>query len=202
MATKACDTLSSLKAASSVYRCMVFASAAALLVSTCGGAPNSRSQSASGNGAEAPPAPSASRVLAAPGEMDGGAIAPSTVKEQLPPEVIQQIVRANFGRMRECYEEGLRRDPTLRGKIATRFVIERDGSVSTAADIHDVPPAQLDLPENVPLGEFDRRLVAEPRFPDPKVTECVVSIFKALVFPRPQAGIVTVVYPVILAPGE
>src|SRR5262249_36840059 len=49
----------------------------------------------------------------------------------LPPELIQRTVRQNFGRFRMCYEDGLRRSPSLAGRVAVRFVIGRDGSVSS-----------------------------------------------------------------------
>src|SRR6185295_8256928 len=56
------------------------------------------------------------------------------VNGRLPPEVIQRIVRQNFGRFRLCYENGLRTNPNLQGRVAVKFVIDRSGSVSTASD--------------------------------------------------------------------
>ena len=53
-----------------------------------------------------------------------------TVGGHLPPEVIQRIVRQNFGRFRFCYENALRNNPSLQGRVAVRFVIGRDGAVS------------------------------------------------------------------------
>ena len=52
------------------------------------------------------------------------------VSGRLPPEVIQRIVRQNFGRFRLCYENGLRNNPNLQGRVSVRFVIGRDGAVS------------------------------------------------------------------------
>jgi hypothetical protein len=43
------------------------------------------------------------------------------VSGRLAPEVIQRIVRANFGQARACYEDGLRRDPNLRGMVRVRY---------------------------------------------------------------------------------
>lgn len=37
--------------------------------------------------------------------------------------------------------------------------------------------------------------------PDLEVRACVVEAFKALSFPKPEGGIVTVIYPIMLAPG-
>jgi hypothetical protein len=119
-----------------------------------------------------------------------GAIAPTRVKGRLPPEVIQKIVRDHFDGMRKCYEDGLRRDPNLKGKIPVRFVIERDGHVSSSADSHDAP-----LPAG--LEKTVRPREDEPRFPDATVTACVVAKFAALIFPEPQGGSVTVVYPIV-----
>jgi Ca-activated chloride channel family protein len=99
------------------------------------------------------------------------------VNGRLPPEVISRIVRQNFGRYRLCYEAGLKNNPTLQGRVAVKFVIDRSGAVSTSSD------AGSDLP--------DRSTVA-----------CVVRGFGNLSFPQPEGGIVTVTYPILFAPGE
>jgi len=99
------------------------------------------------------------------------------VNGRLPPEVIQRIVRQNFGRFRLCYENGLRTNPTLSGRVAVKFVIDRTGSVSTAQD-----------------GGSD--------LPDKGVVSCVVRGFGNLSFPAPEGGIVTVVFPIALSPGD
>ena len=100
----------------------------------------------------------------------------TTVNGRLPPEVIQRIVRQNYGRFRLCYETGLRNNPNLQGRVAVRFVIGRDGSVS-----------------NVANGGSD--------LPDPSVVQCVVRAYYGLSFPQPEGGIVTVVYPIMFSPG-
>lgn len=100
----------------------------------------------------------------------------TTVNGRLPPEVIQRIVRQNYGRFRLCYENGLRNNPNLQGRVAVRFVIGRDGSVS-----------------NVANGGSD--------LPDPSVVQCVVRAYYGLSFPQPEGGIVTVVYPIMFSPG-
>ncbi len=99
------------------------------------------------------------------------------VNGRLPAEVIQRIVRQNFGRFRLCYENGLRTNPNLSGRVAVRFVIDRSGAVSTASD-----------------GGSD--------LPDRSVVSCVVRGFGNLSFPQPEGGIVTVVYPIIFNPGD
>ncbi len=99
------------------------------------------------------------------------------VNGRLPPEVIQRIVRQNFGRFRLCYENGLRTNPSLAGRVAVKFVIDRSGAVSTAQD-----------------GGSD--------LPDQAAVQCVVRGFGNLSFPQPEGGIVTVVYPIIFNPGD
>ncbi len=101
----------------------------------------------------------------------------TTVNGRLPPEVIQRIVRQNFGRFRLCYQNGLRSNPNLQGRVAVRFIIALDGSVQSAQD-------------------------AGSSLPDASVVSCIVRGFGNLSFPQPEAGIVTVVFPIMLAPGE
>jgi hypothetical protein len=100
----------------------------------------------------------------------------TSVNGRLPPEVIQRIVRQNFGRFRMCYEQGLSRNPNLEGRVGVRFVIGRDGAVS-----------------NVGNGGSD--------LPDGAVVSCVISAFYGLSFPQPEGGIVSVTYPIMFSPG-
>ena len=100
----------------------------------------------------------------------------TTVNGRLPSEVIQRIVRQNFGRFRLCYENGLRNNPNLTGRVAVRFVIGRDGAVSSVGN-----------------GGSD--------MPDGNVVSCVARAFYGLSFPQPEDGIVTVVYPIMFSPG-
>jgi hypothetical protein len=101
----------------------------------------------------------------------------TTVNGRLPPEVIQRILRQNYGRFRLCYENGLRNNPNLQGRVSVRFVIGRDGSVSNVGN------AGSDLP-------------------DPGVVSCVTRAYYGLSFPQPEGGIVTVVYPIMFSPGS
>ncbi len=102
----------------------------------------------------------------------------TTVNGRLPPEVIQRIVRQNFGRFRLCYEQGLRADPKLAGTVATKFVIDTTGAVSSAA--RD----------------------SSTTLTDANVVSCITRAFGNLSFPQPEGGIVVVTYPVILEPGD
>jgi hypothetical protein len=100
----------------------------------------------------------------------------TTVNGRIPREVIQRIVRQNHGRFRLCYEAGLRNNPSLEGRVAVRFVIARDGAVSSVSN-----------------GDSD--------LPDAKVVKCVVQAYYGLSFPEPEGGIVTVAYPIMFSPG-
>lgn len=100
----------------------------------------------------------------------------STVSGHLPAEVVQRVVRQSFGRFRGCYEEGLRTNPNLEGRVTARFVIARDGSVAS-----------------VQSGGAD--------LPDAKVVACVLRNYQSLSFPSPGDGIVTVTYPLMFSPS-
>ena len=98
----------------------------------------------------------------------------TSVSGRLPPEVIQRIVRVNYDRLRRCYERGLAKKPDLTGRATTKFVINRSGKVSDAKTTGDLPQGVL---------------------------SCVQSVFQAFEFPEPEAGMVTVSYPIIFSPS-
>lgn len=89
--------------------------------------------------------------------------------------MIQRVVRQHFELFRTCYEAGLTRDSKLTGKVIARFVNTRDGTVGEVSD-----------------GGSD--------LPDTQVRDCVLENFGKLEFPKPEGEIVTVVYPILLAP--
>jgi hypothetical protein len=101
----------------------------------------------------------------------------ASVSGHLPSEVIQRIVRQNFGRFKLCYQNGLRTNPSLQGRVAVRFIIGHDGGVSSVAN-----------------GGSD--------LPDSSVTSCVERAFYGLSFPHPDSGIVTVTYPIVFSPAN
>lgn len=101
---------------------------------------------------------------------------PPSVDGTLPADIIQRVVRQNFGRYRFCYQEGLRANPALTGRVSVRFVIGRDGAVSSVGN-----------------GGSD--------LPDQGVIQCVVRSFYGLSFPPPENGIVKVRYPIVFSPG-
>ena len=100
----------------------------------------------------------------------------TSISGRLPPEVIQRIVRQNFGRFRGCYQKGLLSDAKLQGRIVVRFVIGRDGRVA-----------------KVELAGGD--------LTDHYVRSCVARAFSALSFPQPEGGVVTVTYPIVFTPA-
>jgi hypothetical protein len=100
-----------------------------------------------------------------------------TVRGDLPTEVIQRIVRQNFGRFRLCYELGLRSNAALSGRVTVKFVIDRTGAVTVASD-----------------GGSD--------LPDASVVQCVVRAFGSLSFPSPSSGIVVVLFPIEFSSGS
>ena len=97
------------------------------------------------------------------------------VSGRLPPETIQRVVRQNHSRFRLCYEKSLMTNPNLTGRVGVRFVIGSDGRVTHVADVGS------DLP-------------------DPSVVSCVSHAFYDISFPKPEGGIVTVVYPIAFQP--
>jgi hypothetical protein len=98
------------------------------------------------------------------------------VEGRLPPAAIQSIVRSNYRTFRKCYDSGLARNPNLEGRLNVRFVINAYGKVT--------------LPR-----------IAENTLPDCDMARCVRDNFLPLLFPKPQGGIVTVVYPIMFSPG-
>lgn len=96
---------------------------------------------------------------------------------RLPPEVIQRIVRQNFGRYRLCYEQGLRTNPTLGGRVDVRFLIDRSGAVSATS-------------------------TSSSSFPDASVASCIARSFRNLSFPQPDGGTVTVTYGISMQPPD
>ncbi len=95
---------------------------------------------------------------------------PATVSGRLPPEVIQRVIRQRMSRFRYCYQVGLRKNPALEGRVVPKFVIGRSGDVVSVED-----------------GGSD--------LPDPDVKACIFQQIRTTTFPQPEAGIVTVTYP-------
>ncbi len=120
-----------------------------------------------------PPAAALPRSAAAP-TLRQGAL---HVEGRLPPEVIQRIVRQNYGRFRLCYENALRRNAGIGGRVTAHFVIDRSGAVANVVD------------RSSDLG-------------DAEAVACVIRNFGNLSFPQPEGGVVTVDYAILFNPPD
>jgi hypothetical protein len=87
-------------------------------------------------------------------------------------------VRQHFGLFRACYELGLTKNASLSGRIAVRFVIQEDGTVKDPSED------------------------AGSTLADREVSSCLLREFGKLSFPKPDGGIVTVVYPLVFSPDD
>lgn len=128
------------------------------------------------------------------------------VSGKLPKEAIQRVIRQSFGVIRECYEAGLARNPKLTGRIAMRFVISRDGGVDhLGVASHPSPKTPAELEDLQFLIHTNGGLPASrdghPAMADLQVVQCVENVFRLLKFPKPEGGIVTVLYPIVFSPG-
>lgn len=110
------------------------------------------------------------------------------------PETIQRVVRGQFEVFRRCYEEGLRTNPTLTGRIDIRFQIHLDGAVREVSTVST--PTPRDAASAGPSAE-----PAVPEMSDAQVVRCVAKGFEALRFPKPW-GVIKVVYPIAFSPAE
>jgi hypothetical protein len=89
----------------------------------------------------------------------------------LPRETVKRIIRANFPRFRACYEQGLKKDPGLRGTVAVRFIVDTTGAVESAG-------------------------LSGGTLSDAQVSSCVLGVYRTLSFPEPEGGKVMVAYPI------
>ncbi len=103
--------------------------------------------------------------------------AKASVKGALDKDIIRRIVRAHINEVRHCYNQGLVRDPNLKGRVAVQFTIGPTGKVPVA-------------------------VVAQSSLKDSSVANCVAKAVKRWTFPKPQGGgNVVVTYPFVLEPG-
>lgn len=110
---------------------------------------------------------------------------------QLSPEKIQAVLRARFPAIQACYEEGLKRNPKLQGRVAVRFVIGSDGKVTSAGTVTSTGEGSADI-----ITPSTSNL---PPLADKLVLDCVVSQCKSMEFARPDGGQVSVVYPFVFS---
>jgi TonB family protein len=101
----------------------------------------------------------------------------AVVMGALSKEVIRRIVRRHMNEIKFCYEQQLAIQPDLRGRVAVKFVISPQGSVSSS-------------------------VVASTTLHNARVENCIVKAVRRWVFPAPEGGgIVIVTYPFMLEPA-
>lgn len=89
----------------------------------------------------------------------------------LSPALIKATVQSQMARIRGCYQREFQRNPSLKGKIVVRFIIEEDGSVSGAR-------------------------LRETSMNNTVVEQCIIDEVAGMRFDKPQAGkVVPVSFP-------
>ncbi|HCP44703.1 MAG TPA: hypothetical protein DIU15_01515 [Deltaproteobacteria bacterium] len=87
--------------------------------------------------------------------------------------IIDRIVKQHLAKIRYCYQKELNKNPKLFGKVVVKFVIAKDGSVSSAS-------------------------TKASTLNNPIVEKCINSRFMRMRFPSPKGGgIVIVSYPFV-----
>ncbi|MBX7078810.1 MAG: AgmX/PglI C-terminal domain-containing protein [Nannocystaceae bacterium] len=103
--------------------------------------------------------------------------AKAEVKGAIDKDIIRRIVRAHINEVRHCYNQGLVKDPNLKGRVAIQFTIGPSG--------------------NVPVA-----VVQESSIKDTSVGQCIAKAVKRWTFPKPDGGgNVVVTYPFVLEAG-
>ena len=92
-------------------------------------------------------------------------------------DVIRGVVTRHLAQVRYCYQRELTTSPALSGKIVVKFVVARDGTVSSAT-------------------------TKSTTMHDEAVEDCINSRFMRMQFPKPEGGgIVIVSYPIVFSAG-
>jgi len=89
---------------------------------------------------------------------------------------VADVVNRKIGAIKGCYEQGLKRDPALKGKVTIRFTISGTGKVTTA---------------RATLNELSSQ-----------VGDCIANAFTRFRFPPPEGGEVTFEYPFLFTPAN
>ena len=97
------------------------------------------------------------------------------VTGDLPKEIIRRYLKRNLQRLRFCYEKQLAATPTLAGTVTAAFTIGADGRVGASK---------------------------ASGLKSPEAETCMATVIKAIEFPRPKRGEVTVRCPItVRSPG-
>lgn len=106
-------------------------------------------------------------------------VQPSAMCCYTPPSYFKKHIDTKRADFRACYTEALKRDPSTRGRVTTKFTIEEDGSVAGVCD-------------------------SGSNVVDPKLVECVLKVFTTVTFDAYSVGdpcpAVTIMYPLRFAP--
>lgn len=101
----------------------------------------------------------------------------ASVEGNLDKSQIRDVVRSNISDIRRCYNDGLRDDPNLAGRLAVHFKIAASGKVTDS---------ELQSSDLEHAG----------------VETCIVKAVAKWSFPQPEGGgSVLVTYPFVLSPG-
>lgn len=91
--------------------------------------------------------------------------------------LIDAVIKRNMAQIRYCYQRELTKNPMLGGRIVVKFVIAKDGTVSSAT-------------------------IRSTTMNNEKVEQAICGRFLKFQFPEPKGGgIVIVSYPFIFSPG-
>ncbi|NCG18659.1 MAG: AgmX/PglI C-terminal domain-containing protein [Rhodobacterales bacterium] len=91
--------------------------------------------------------------------------------------LIDEVIKRHMNQIRYCYQRELTKNPALGGKVVIKFVIAKDGTVSSASV------------KNSTMGNS-------------AVESCITGRFMRMQFPEPKGGgIVIVSYPFLFSPG-
>lgn len=91
--------------------------------------------------------------------------------------LIDAVIRRNLNQIRYCYQRELTKNPALTGKVVIKFVIAKDGTVSSSS-------------------------TKSSSMNNKAVEDCINGRFMRFQFPQPKGGgIVIVSYPFIFSPG-
>jgi TonB family protein len=105
-------------------------------------------------------------------------VAKGDIKGNIDKSIIRRIVRSHINEVRACYNQGLVRNPNLRGRVAVQFSIGGTGKVLSA-------------------------VVGESSLKDSQVGKCVAKAVKRWKFPKPSSGgMVLVTYPFTMDPAS
>lgn len=120
------------------------------------------------------PAPPVSDVRPGKGEAWSDVLlrqGPTQVTGRLPPEVIQRIVRQQYGRFRQCAQQA---PPRAMLRVMAQFTIDEAGHIGR-----------------------DTTVTTEPE--EAAMNACITHRLAGVSFPQPEGGTVAVVYPLAIS---